>query len=80
MYEIHELLAGLLSSLLGISGIIIFVLFIFGLILLFLLPFFVFRIRNEIIILNNNVTTLIETVTNINDLLIIRRDDSNQED
>ena len=75
MYEIHDLIGGLLS----ISGALIFIIFIFGLILLFLLPFFVFRIRNEIIRLNNNVLTLTETITNINDLLIIRGDDSDQE-
>ena len=76
MYDIHDMLGGLLS----ISGTIIYFILLFGIILFILLPFFVFRIRNEIIRLNNNVLTLTETVTNINDLLIIRGDDSDQED
>ena len=76
MYEIHDLIGGLLS----ISGIIIFIIVIFGLILLFFLPFFVFRIRNEMIRLNNNVLTLIDTVANISEFLTIRGDISNPED
>ena len=52
-----------IDSFMGVGGIVLFIiavfLFIIYLVILaFLLPLFIFKIRNEIILLNNNVSRI----------------------
>ena len=65
----HEILYEIMRGLLGLSGTIAIGVAIVLTFLVFLTPFFIFRIRNEIIELNRNMSSVIDILQDINECL-----------
>lgn len=65
----HEILFEIMRGLLGLSGTIAIGVVIVLTLLVFLTPFFIYRIRNEIIDLNRNILAAIDILQDISECL-----------